>query len=109
MTRLELIRLIGDVLTKVDVLRGSLPADNADRDELDRLRRKLDRFQLKLAQEEFEANTPVFQQAVDDLAAINRSLRRTINEIDQFVTTMQNLRRFVDAVNRIVGIVFPLV
>lgn len=108
MTRLELIRLIGDVLTRVDVSRGSLSSDEPNRDELDDLRRKLDRMQLKLARNEFDDNTEAFQQAAEELEIINRSLRRTINDIERLVTTIQNLRRFVAAVNNIVGVALPL-
>jgi hypothetical protein len=50
MTRLELIRSIGDVLTKLDVLRGSISFDEPSREDLDSLRRKLDKKQLQLAQ-----------------------------------------------------------
>ena len=108
MTRLELIRLIGDELTKVDVLRGSLSPDDANREELNRLRRKLDGMQLKISQNEFDDNTHAFQQAAEELSVINRSLRRTINDIEKLMTTIQNLRRFVDAVNNLIGVVLPL-
>lgn len=107
MTRLELIELIGNVLTKLDVLRGSLTSDDTNRTELDRLRRKLDKMQLKLAQNEFDDNTQAFQDAADELARINKSLKKTLSDIEELVTTINNLKRFIDAVNNIIGTVFP--
>jgi len=48
MTRIELIKLIGDVLTRIDVLRGSLAPAEPSRTELDGIRKDLDRKQLQL-------------------------------------------------------------
>ena len=108
MTRLELIKLIGDVLTKLDVLRGSLMPDDPARRELNRLRKQLDGSQLKLVQTQFNENTKAFLQATAELEAINKDLKKTLTSVEKLVTTITNLKRFVAAVNGIVGAVAPL-
>lgn len=107
MTRLELIKLIGDILTKVDVLRGGLLPDEPDRLTLDRLRKKLDGMQLQLVKEQFDDSTAAFQSATEELTAVNKSLRKTINDIDKLVTTIETLKNFINVVNKIIGIVLP--
>jgi ABC-type transporter Mla subunit MlaD len=107
MTRLELIQLIGDALTQLDVLRGSLLPGEPNRTLLDQLRDELDTQQLKLAQNEFDDNTAAFVDATAKLVAINKDMNQTLKSIDKLVTTIDNLKRFVGAVNDIVGIALP--
>src|SRR5689334_13857575 len=107
MTRMELITLIGDVLTRLDVLRGSLMPDDPNRHQLDELRDSLDAKQRKLAQNQFDDNMAAFQQATTQLTSVNAALRVTIGQIQRVVDTLANLTRFVSAVDTIVGIAVP--
>lgn len=107
MTRTELIKLIGDVLTKLDVVRGSLLPNDSNRLELDRLRKQLDGLQLKLSQNQFNENTQAFVKATGDLEAINKELKKTLNKIEKVVTTLETLKRFVTVVDDIVKIALP--
>lgn len=107
MTRLELIKLLGDVLKRLDVLGGSLLPTDPSQSEISRLRKKLDRMHLQLVKDDFDESTADFQAAADELATVNNSLRKTINDIDKLVTTIETLKDFVNVVNKIVGIVFP--
>ena len=107
MTRLELIKLIGDVLKRLDVLGGSLLPTDPSQSEISRLRKKLDRMQLQLVKDDFDDSTAAFQAATDKLAIVNESLRKTINDIDRLVTIIETLKDFVNVVNKIIGIVFP--
>jgi DNA repair exonuclease SbcCD ATPase subunit len=102
MTRLELIKLIGDVLTKLDVLRGSLLPNESNRGELDRLRKKLDKKQLQFSRNEFIDSARPFQQATAELEKIHKELRKTINRTEEIATTLKNLKRFVKAIDDIV-------
>jgi hypothetical protein len=102
MTRLELIKLIGDVLTKLDVLRGSLLPNESNRGELDRLRKKLDKKQLQFSRNEFIDSAQPFQQATAELEKIHKELRKTINRTEEIATTLKNLKRFVKAIDDIV-------
>jgi len=109
MTRIELIKLIGDVLTKLDVLRGSLLPTDINRTELDSLRTRLDASQLKLSKNKFDDNTNDFIKATEDLAAINKELKITINKIEKVVTTLNILKRFVAVIDDILKIVLSII
>ncbi len=109
MTKLELITLIGDVLTELDVLRGSLMPDDPRRHDLDEIRSRLDARQLQLAKSQFDTNTEGFKQATARLKEINVELKSTLNEVNALVDTIANLRRFVSAVDDVIGAVIPLV
>ena len=49
MTKIDLIKLIGDLLVRIDVVCGSLLPNNPQRNGLDQLRAMLDERQLALA------------------------------------------------------------
>ena len=107
MTRLELIKLIGDILTKLDVLRGSLLPGEPDRVQIDDLRKHLDHLQLQLVKSQFDDNTQDFLQAGKNISAINKDLKQTIDNVEQRVTTIANLKRFVAAVDSLVTTFAP--
>ena len=104
MTRLELIRAIGDVLTEIDVLRGSIPPDAPNQRSLDVLRTNLDAQQLALMKQQFDDTTPAYLAASADLQAINDDVRSTINDITKLVDTIANLKRLIAAVARIIAV-----
>jgi len=109
MTRLELIKLIGDVLTRIDVLRGSLSPGEPNRIALDGIRKDLDASQLQLSKNQFDDNTQAFIKATAELDAINADLQETIKSINKVAETLTNLKRLVAAVDGIVGAVLPIV
>jgi hypothetical protein len=104
MTRQELIKLIGDVITRLDILRGGLLPEDARRHALDLLRNDLDGRQLQLVKNAFDDNTAAFQSATEELKSINSDLKQTLNDITALATTLNNLQRFVAAVDNIVGV-----
>lgn len=108
MTRNELIKLNGDILTKLDTTRGSLLPNDPSRTALDKLRKQLDRLQLKLSQNEFNDNTQIFIKAAEDLEVINKELKKTLNKIEKVVTTIETLKRFVTVLDDLVKIALPL-
>jgi hypothetical protein len=109
MTRTQLIKMIGDTLTKMDVLRGSLTPGEPNRKTLDAARKELDRLQVKLSKNVFDDNTEVFKKASKDIEAINNDLKQTIKDLKKIVDTMTNINRFLGAVDGIVKAVLPLV
>ena len=109
MTRIELIKLIGDVLTRIDVLRGSLSPSEPSRKELDAIRKDLDKKQLQLSKNQFDENTQAFIKATGQLEGINNDLKQTIKSINKVAETLANLKRFVSAIDGIVGAVLPIV
>jgi hypothetical protein len=97
MTRLEVIQMIGDMITNIDVLRGSLMPDDPSRHQLDDQRILLDDRQRKLSQALFNDNTQTFQDTADELQRINRQIADTIQSVERIVTTIANIQRFLDA------------
>lgn len=73
-----MIRAIGDLLTRLDVLRGSLLPGHPERLALDDLRLLLDDRQRRLSQQHFEENTQAFRDAAADFAEVNAEVRHTI-------------------------------
>ncbi len=104
MTRQELIALIGDVLTRLDVLRGSISPGDPRRHSLDLLRNDLDGRQRQLVKNQFDDNTAEFQQATSDIKALNADLKQTLDDISALEDTLQSLQQFVSAVDGIVGV-----
>jgi hypothetical protein len=101
MTRLELIKAIGDVLAGVDVSRGSVAPNAPGRADLDLLREKLDKRQLQLVLWRWNENTKAFQDAALKLEEANTELKRTIADLKKTATTVENLRRVVAAIDDI--------
>ena len=97
MTRLEVIEMIGDVITDVDIARGSLMPDAPERHQLDDLRLLLDDRQRKLSQLVFDENTKAFTDAAARLKSVNDQIQGTINKVDDMVTLLTNVQRFLDA------------
>ena len=62
-SRLELIRLIGDVITEVDVLRSDFRRETKTRKNLDNIRDELDTAQRILVRNVINENTKQFKEA----------------------------------------------
>ena len=107
MTRLELINLIGDVLTNLDVLRGSLPANTPDRIALDDLRLLLDDRQRKLAQREFDDNTDAVRRASGKIETVNGDLQVTIRDVAHLKETITNVKRFIRVTDELMKVALP--
>jgi len=98
MTQLEVIRMIGDVLTEIDVAVGSLMPGDPDMTRLQDLRQVLDARQLMLSRQVFDENTAGFRDAAEQLQAVNVEIRGTIRRIDDMIAVIHNVERFLDAV-----------
>jgi hypothetical protein len=109
MTRIEIIREIGDLLTRLDILRGGLLPGNRDRQALDDLRLLLDDRQRRLSQQHFEENTAEFKAAAADFARVNADVRLTIDRVERLIETINNVRRLLVAVDTVVGVALPVV
>ena len=103
MTQLEVIRMIGDVLTEIDVTVGSLMPGDPDLTRLQDLRRLLDSRQLMLSRQVFDDNTRQFLQAAAELQVVNDEIRGKIRKVDDMVTAIRNVTKFLDAVTGFMG------
>src|SRR3954452_14288796 len=98
MTQLEIIRMIGDFLTEIDVVVGSLVPGDPDLTTLQDLRRLLDARQLILSRQVFEDNTARFQSAAAELKAVNDQIGNTLRKIDNMAAVIQNVTGFLNGV-----------
>ena len=108
MTKSELIAVIERLIERLDVLGGSIPEGESSQ-QLDELRDQLSAQQLQLIQEQFDENTAAFKQATTQLAAINADLKATITQIGRLLETINNVKRFVSAVDQIIGTAVAIV
>ena len=99
MTQLEVVRMVGDVLTEIDVAVGSLHPGDPDLIKLQDLRRLLDARQLDLSRQILDDNTARFQDAARDLKQVNDQVKATITQIENMVTVIANVTRFLNAVS----------
>jgi cell division septal protein FtsQ len=103
MTQIEVIRMIGDVLTEIDVTVGSLMPGDPAMVKLQDRRRLLDARQLTLSRQVFDDNTKRFQEAAAELQAVEKEVSLAIRRIDNMTAVIQNVTRFLDAVTSFMG------
>jgi hypothetical protein len=101
MTRVELVRLVGDVLRQLDLktdrsadLSGAVPAE---------VRHALAKQQLKIAITDLDESTPAFFKASEDILALDASLHGAIESADNGVALVDNLKCFVKTVDGLIA------
>lgn len=100
-SRLELIRLIGDVITEVDVLRSDFRRETKTRKQLDNIRDELDTAQRILVRNVINENTKQFKEVTTELKEVNEELRETIDDVEKVAETLETLIKFVGVVQKI--------
>lgn len=105
MNRLDAIRLIGDVITEIDVLKGSLLPDDPRREKLNDCRLLLDERQQRLARSVIDDNTDTFQTASAKLKTINARIDTTLDDLDRLDTTLKSINTFITAVTSLLSAV----
>ena len=109
MTKLELIRLLGDVLTEIDTAIGDLlPSDPRQR-QLEDLRLLLDDRQRRLSSKVFDDNTSGFQSATDRLNDISAKIKATIADVNKLQDTIASINSFLGSVTSLLSTVGGLV
>jgi len=98
MTQLDVIRMIGDVLTDIDTAIGSLEPNDPNERKLHDVRILLDDRQRQLSRAVFDENSQNFQNASQQLQHVNTQIQGTITNINNMVTTIANVTRFLNAV-----------
>jgi len=101
MTNLELIRLIGNVIVDIDVLRSTFSRETSNRRKLDDIRDELDVYQRKLVRNIIVDNTDQFKELTTSLKGINGTLRQTIEDVDKTAQTLETLVKFVSVVQKV--------
>ena len=105
MNRLDVIRMVGDVITDIDVLRGSLLPDDPLRQKMNDYRILLDDRQQRLTREVFKDNTPAFASAAAKLKTINSQIEASLDKLDNMEATLKNIKTFIDSVTNLLSAV----
>jgi len=107
MSRLDTIQMIGDLITKIDVMRGSLLPDDPHRHDLDDQRILLDDKQKRLSRVVFDDTTPAFTDGAAKLAVINGQIQDSFDELDSLLNTLQLIESFTNSVTTLLSAVAP--
>jgi len=107
MNRLDVITMIGDVITAIDGARGDLLPDDPNRHRLDALRASLDDCQRQLSKATFDDGTEQFQNAAQKLKAVNDQVKGSIQQVNQIVTVLKNIGTFLDEVTSLIRTIGP--
>jgi hypothetical protein len=100
MTKVELVRLIGDVRRQLDVktdrsadLSGAVPTE---------VRNSLATQQLKIAITDLDESTPAFFKASEDILALDARLHGATESADNSVALVDRLKCFVKTLDGLV-------
>lgn len=91
----DLIRAVGDLIVRVDVLSTEFDPGVPKRLILDDIRDDLDVFQRKLVRAYFDTTTPQIKSKVYSLSNINSEIKKTISDLDKFTKTLEQLVKFI--------------
>lgn len=105
MKQSDLIRILGDIITEVDVSRSEFSRGTETRNQLDDIRDDLDGFQRCLVRILIDLNTPEFAEAANSLTAINKELKQTIDDVGKVADTLNTLVKLVGVIQRIVELI----
>lgn len=103
LSRLDLIRVIGDIITEIDVARGSFPKESPERKEFDAWRRDLDVKQHALADAVFDEGMAAYQSASADIDTIARDMADAIADVNNTAQTFEDLARLASALDDLLG------
>jgi hypothetical protein len=107
MSKLDTIQMIGDLITRIDVMRGSLLPNDPHRHDLDNQRILLDDKQKRLSRATFDDTSPAFNDGAAKLAVINGQIQNSLNRLDSLLNTLQLIESFTNAVTTLLSAVAP--
>jgi hypothetical protein len=109
MNQVDVVEMIGDQLTQIDMAIARLTPSDPSAAELTALRRSLDQQQQLLVKQAFDDNTAEFQKAAKDLKTVNDSIAGGIQKIDRIATVIDDVTRFMTSVTNLVTTTSKLV
>ncbi len=107
MTKVNLVKFLGDLLVEIDTERGSVPYGTPRRKKLDKFRRILNEWQLELADLIFEEGTAAYKAATDKLIEISEGIKNTIHDVSKVVETFAALEKLITAVDELFMLAVP--
>lgn len=108
MNQVDVVEMIGDMLTRIDKAIARLAPSDPNAAELTALRVKLDQQQLLLVKQAFDDNTAQFQSAAKELQAVNDNVADTIQSIERIATVIDGVTRFLTSVTSLVAVASKL-
>lgn len=106
MTKLEIIKEIGDRLTNLDVLLGNFDdPDSSTAINIRKQRFHLDMRQRKLVTALIDENDPGYADAAFNINKENEVLKKTILKIEKAVETIETVKRLVVAMDKLLGLI----
>jgi hypothetical protein len=105
MSQLEVAQLIGNILTKLDMLLASpdLPSSSPDWQTLYALRKHLDDQQRELVKAIFDEDTAQFSQLSQQLKDANDQLQQVINDINKIATIIEYVSKAASVVDQLLS------
>jgi hypothetical protein len=104
MKKSELVRLIGDVLTEIDVLASSLVPESTERKRLDTLRKGLDARQREVVKSIFNENNKKYVAITTQIQSSNQEMAGTLQDLKKVAQSIDLLTKFVGLVDEVVSL-----
>ena len=105
MTKIEIIEELGNRITELDILAGSL--DNPDSAEALKLRKQRGRCdwrQRKLVRKIIDENDANYQTISVEINRQNEKLKQTIKEIEKIVETIASVKKLISAIDKLLDL-----
>lgn len=102
----NLVRLTGDVITELDVVRADWRLNDATRRGFDDFRDRLDTAQRVLVRNAFRIGTAQISTASLQINALNDRLRDELKALAELARAAETTKQIVDIIERLAGLRF---
>lgn len=104
---LDSIRVISDGLSAINFRLADMLPTASGFDELEHQRNEVHNRFIFLVKKFFKDSTARFISADSELTVINDRMTETLEELKDMQRVLDNVRRFVTAIDTFIGVVFP--
>ena len=104
MTKLQLIKAIGDLLTQLDVQIGSLELDDPHRSVLKLKRNDLDARQRELAGAVIKQSAENLKPSLAELERQSKALKVTIKNLENLEQTLEDVTKFIGVLDQVITV-----
>ena len=106
MMLVDLVKMVGDILTQVDVMlaNSNLTPDDPDWQQLFALRVHLDRKQQQLVELQFDLDTDEFKKLTNKLNDANSELKKKIDDLKKVSVTFKTIAQVAALVDQVIAL-----